>query len=147
METFIPIQIDQERCTKCERCYNACRNKAIYFQHSLRLVDYDKCRGCLDCQRVCPRNLIQVSYVTPDEVVNVKIDYEACNNCGLCIEKDGEFCPNHLFYRGEIQKGGKKIEGVKYKFSELSKCQGCEKCELKCPEKAIRVIKYSEKKK
>ncbi|MFO8020671.1 MAG: 4Fe-4S binding protein [Promethearchaeia archaeon] len=142
-ETFIPIQIDQERCTKCKRCYNACKNDAIYFEQSLRFVDYSKCKGCLDCQRVCPRNLIQVTYVVPNEVANVKIDYDKCTMCGLCTDMDGAICPNHLFEVGKVMRDGKKVEGVVYKHSEISKCQGCEKCELNCPEGAIKVIKYN----
>ncbi|MHA1149904.1 MAG: 4Fe-4S binding protein [Promethearchaeota archaeon] len=139
-ERFIPVQIDQELCMKCERCVRACNNKAIYFDHSIRRVDYSKCVGCLNCMQVCPRNAIQVTSVLPKQVVTIKIDHEECNLCGKCIKTDGSFCPKNLFYLGKIKKNGNDIDGIRYKFKEIAKCQGCLKCEASCPEKAIKPI-------
>jgi len=36
---------------------------------------------------------------------------------------------------------GKEV-GIRYKFSEISKCQECLKYELFCPDGAIQPIKY-----
>ena len=141
-EKFIPVQIDQDRCLHCERCYHACRNKAIYFEKSIRLVDYSKCKGCLTCVQVCPRNIIEVISVTPGEVVEMKIDRDKCSMCGMCTDPEKGFCPNNLFYIDKINKNGMEVEIVKFKRDQISKCQGCLKCELTCPEKAIKAVVY-----
>ena len=142
-EKFIPIQIDQNQCLRCERCLRACKAKAIYFKHGIRLVDYSKCKACLNCVQVCPRNAIQVtSIVGQQQVLTVKIEHETCNLCGKCVDKEVKLCPNNLFYKGKIRVNGKEIDGIKFKFKNIAKCQGCLKCELSCPENAIKPIKF-----
>ena len=144
-ERFIPVQINQELCMHCERCVNACREKAIYFENSVRRVDYSKCKGCLTCQMVCPRNAVEVTSVEPNEVVSIKIDHEKCTFCRACLENTGKFCPKNLFYEGLIKKKEELLEGIKFKFKEILKCQGCLRCEALCPEGAIIPIIYEEK--
>lgn len=139
-ERFIPVQIDQELCMKCERCAKACKNKAIYFDNSVRRVDYSKCVGCLTCVQVCPRNAIEVTSVLPKQIISIKIDHEKCNLCGKCFEDHASFCPKNLFYLGRVKKDGKEIDGIRYKFQEIAKCQGCLKCQASCPEGAIKPI-------
>ena len=127
----------------CERCVKACKAEAIYFEHSIRKVDYSKCKACLNCVLVCPRNAIEVTSVTvPEQVVSIKVDHELCNMCGICLEDSGKFCPKNLFYLGKVHKGDKEITGIRYKFKEIAKCQGCLKCELLCPEGAIKPVMY-----
>lgn len=144
-ERFIPVQIDQDACMHCERCVRACQAKAIYFDKSIRLVDYEKCRGCLNCVQVCPRNAVEVTSVMPGQVIGIKIDHDTCTMCEKCLVLDGKFCPQHLFYKGDISpKKDEHVDGIKYKFREIEKCQGCLKCVLTCPDKAIKAIKYKE---
>ena len=141
-EKFLPIQIDQNQCLKCERCLRACKAKAIYFENGIRLVDYSKCKACLNCVQVCPRNAIEVtSVVGRQQVLTVKIEHENCNLCGKCVDKESKLCPKNLFYKGKIRVNGKEIDGIKFKFKKIAKCQGCLKCELSCPENAIKPIK------
>jgi len=128
----------------CERCVRACRNKAIYFENGIRLVDYTKCKGCLGCVLVCPRNAIEVtSIVVPNQVLAIKIEHEKCNMCMECVREGDKFCPNSLFYVDKVKKDGKEVDGIKFKFKEISKCQGCLKCELLCPEGAIKPIQFN----
>lgn len=142
-EKFVPVQIDQNQCMRCERCLRACKAEAIYFENGIRLVDYKKCRACLNCVQVCPKNAIEVTSIQiPKQVVSIKIDHEKCNLCMKCINNSEKFCPKNLFYIDEINKEDKKTEGVKFKFKEIAKCQGCLKCELTCPENAIKSVKY-----
>ncbi len=141
-ERFIPIQIDQELCMKCERCVKACKNEAIYFKNSIRLVDYSKCKGCLNCVQVCPRNAIEVTSVMPNQVIEMKIDHDKCTMCELCINDDGNFCPKNLYYKDSIKKDGKEFDGIRFKFKEIAKCQGCLACENSCPEGAIESVVY-----
>jgi len=144
-ERFIPIQINQELCLKCERCVRACRENAIYFENSVRRVDYNKCVGCLTCQMICPRNAVEVTSVEPNEVVSIKIDHDKCNFCGDCLDENGNFCPKNLFYEGLVKKKKELIEGIKFKFKKILQCQGCLRCEALCPTGAIIPIIYEEK--
>jgi electron transport complex protein RnfB len=142
-EKFVPVQINQEQCMRCERCYRACKAKAIYFEHSIRRVDYTKCRACLNCVQVCPRNAIQVtSITTPDQIISIKIDHEKCTMCEECLDEHGKFCPKNLFYKDTVKKEAENEEGIRYKFKEIAKCQGCLKCELSCPQGAIKPVLY-----
>ena len=119
----------------------ACKkNKAIYFEHGIRLVDYKKCKACLSCVQVCPRNAIEVTSVMPRQVLTVKIEHDVCTMCGECTKEGGEFCPNDLFYIDKVKKDGKEVNGVKFKYKEIRKCQGCLRCESSCPEKAIKPV-------
>ncbi len=143
-ERFIPVQIDPDLCMRCERCLRACKNNAIYFENSSRHIDYIKCKGCLSCIIVCPRNaIVVISVTTLDQVLTCKIDHDKCTFCGECLKEDGSFCPNNLFFVDKINFKEKEIEAVKFKCDEVAKCKGCLKCELKCPEGAIKSIKYS----
>lgn len=142
-EKFIPVQINQELCLKCERCLRACKAKAIYFEHGVRLVDYNKCRACLNCVQVCPRNAIEVTSVIPDQVVSIKIDHEKCSMCEQCLDENGEFCPKNLFYKDKVKdKQNQEIEGIRFKYKEIAKCQGCLRCATLCPEKALKPVKF-----
>jgi len=143
-EKSIPVQIDQELCLRCERCLRACKAKAIYFEHGIRKVNYEECKACLNCVQVCPRNAIEVNSVLhPDQIVSIKIDHEKCNLCEKCVDESGKFCPKNLFYKSIVKKIRSEGEGIRYKFKEIAKCQGCLKCELLCPEGAIQPIKYA----
>ncbi|MFX0017777.1 MAG: 4Fe-4S binding protein [Candidatus Hermodarchaeota archaeon] len=142
-EKFVPVQIDQELCLRCERCLRACKAKAIYFEHSVRRVDYEKCKACLNCVQVCPRNAVEVtSILHPDQILSIKIDHEKCSMCENCLDENEKFCPKNLFYKDIVKKDRIEEEGIRYKFREISKCQGCLKCELMCPEGAIQSVKY-----
>jgi ferredoxin len=92
---------------------------------------------------VCPRNAIEVTSVTqPEQIVSIKIDHEKCSMCENCLEDEGRFCPKNLFYKDTVKKVGREEEGIRYKFKEIAKCQGCLKCQLLCPEEAITPVIY-----
>lgn len=106
-------------------------------------MDYAKCKACLSCVTVCPRNVIEVTSITrPDQIVSIKINHEKCTMCGKCLDQDGKFCPKNLFYKDVVKKIDVEEPGIRYKFTEISKCQGCLKCELSCPDKAIQPVRY-----
>lgn len=129
-------------CMRCERCMTACRHNAIYFKDGIRLVNYSNCKACLACVQVCPRNAIEVTSVTDEKVLTVKIEHEKCDMCMKCVEEDGNFCPNHLFYLDKVRKDDGEIDGIRFKFTQVDKCQGCLQCELSCPQNAIKPVKF-----
>jgi NAD-dependent dihydropyrimidine dehydrogenase PreA subunit len=57
--------------------------------------------------------------------------------CEECTNQDGKFCPQNLFYLDSVKKTDQEDVGIRFKFKEIGKCQGCLKCEKLCPEKAI----------
>ncbi len=141
-EQFVPIQIDSDLCMRCERCLRACKNDAIYFENSLRYIDYSKCKACLVCVQVCPRNAIVITSIMPKQVLTIKVNHDRCTMCGECIKNLDKFCPNNLFYVDKKKVNGIEIDVIKFNFQEVRKCKGCLKCELNCPENAIKPIEY-----
>lgn len=92
---------------------------------------------------MCPRNAIEVtSIIHPEQIVSIKIDHEKCTMCEKCLDHNGKFCPKNLFYKDDVIGVSGKEPGIRYKYSEISKCQGCLKCELSCPDGAIKPVKY-----
>jgi len=136
-ERFIPVQIDADLCLRCERCLNACKSKAIVFDRGIRKVDYNKCKSCLVCVQVCPRNAIVVTSVEPEQVLTIKIDHDKCTLCEQCLTN---YCPNDLFYKECVKLGEKEIKIIKFKYTQVARCRGCLQCQAQCPENAILPI-------
>ena len=64
----------------------------------------------------------------------VKIDFEKCKGCFLCIE----FCPKKCIKQSDkINKAGHRF----VLFSDNDKCKSCGFCFLVCPDVAIEVYK------
>lgn len=80
----------------------------------------------------------------PNQVLSIKIDHNKCNMCMKCVEDNGKFCPKNLFYVDKVKKNGEETDGIRFKFKEIAKCQGCLKCELSCPQKALKSVKFEE---
>ncbi len=65
--------------------------------------------------------------------------------CEECLDDRGNFCPKNLFYKDKVGDQEKKeIEGIRFKFKKITKCQGCLKCVVHCPEKAIKPVKFED---
>ena len=62
--------------------------------------------------------------------------------CEKCLDENGNFCPKNLFYKDLVKKIKTEEDGIRYKYREIAKCQGCLKCELSCPERAIKPVKF-----
>jgi len=64
--TFKPI-IDEEKCTKCFRCWLYCPDNSIKIEWEADgkkprrfFVNYEFCKGCGICTKVCPVNAIEM---------------------------------------------------------------------------------------
>jgi len=62
-----------------------------------------------------------------------KIDTSLCNGCGICVD----YCPMDVLRMNE--ETNKAI--IKY----IRDCQSCFLCERECPEEAIEVVPFFER--
>jgi len=52
--------IDQDKCSACNLCYEHCRFDAIIKSDNSYSVDYFACEGCALCYEICPANAISM---------------------------------------------------------------------------------------
>ena len=45
--------IDTGRCVGCEQCYLYCPDGVIAIQNGKAVIDYDFCKGCGICAKIC----------------------------------------------------------------------------------------------
>ena len=58
--TTLPCRIDEQRCTHCLLCVDACPYDAIHvFSDREVRIDYNECRGCEACEAACPPKAIR----------------------------------------------------------------------------------------
>jgi ferredoxin len=62
---YLPLEIIQARCTRCDECIKVCPSGAIEVE-SLGYVPFEiiekRCTRCGDCLRVCPSGAIEAGY-------------------------------------------------------------------------------------
>lgn len=77
-------------------CVNTCKFGAISIVDGKSVIDGDKCKGCMQCIKVCPYSAIvkikvpcedacPVGAIEKDENGHAKIDFDKCINCGKCV--------------------------------------------------------------
>lgn len=62
-ETFMPLEIDTDRCKGCGLCVGICPRDILELEasfvnrlgyHPVRLTDATRCTSCALCARICP---------------------------------------------------------------------------------------------
>ncbi len=94
--TIMKIQIT-DNCRKCmaKPCLSACKFGAIHMGRDRAVIDYEKCKECGLCVKVCPFSAIitterpcyaacPVNAIGFDENGIAVIDYDKCINCAQC---------------------------------------------------------------
>ena len=65
------IFIDEERCTACGLCLDACAQGAIALEESGATIDQGLCAGCAACMTVCPQAAIYEVEAVPVPIAAV----------------------------------------------------------------------------
>lgn len=52
--------IDSKKCVSCEQCYLYCPDGVISIKDGKAAIDYDFCKGCGICAKICRINAIEM---------------------------------------------------------------------------------------
>ena len=128
-------------CLGFGSCAAVCQNNAISIENGIAVVDYDKCGGCGECEKACPKKLIKIvkrsaKYVVKCNSCDKGAEMKAkctvgCIGCKIC-EKN---CPTEAI----------KVEN-NHAIIDYDKCIGCGICAEKCPKKIIMELNPKEQK-
>ncbi|MGI6765796.1 MAG: 4Fe-4S dicluster domain-containing protein [Lentihominibacter sp.] len=138
--TIVDMKVDLDSLDVCEYgcmgfgdCTKVCRYDAITNKYGLAQVDPDKCVGCGDCYRECPKNKIEMvpyigvkqaacqSQADPDR--RMEVCGMGCIDCGDCADN----CPNGAI---EMTDG--------HPYIDHDKCVNCGVCQYVCSRGLIK---------
>jgi Pyruvate/2-oxoacid:ferredoxin oxidoreductase delta subunit/bacterioferritin-associated ferredoxin len=88
--TLRPV-VDWEKCKGCKTCVRVCPVLAMGMKDKLAIVDLERCRGCADCEQRCPEYAISMEL--REEVVVAKVELE-----GLDYDKIVTLCRKAKFH-------------------------------------------------
>lgn len=77
-------------------CINSCKFDAISLVNGKSVINGEKCKGCMQCLKVCPYSAIvkikvpcedvcPVGAIEKDDNGRAKIDFDKCISCGKCV--------------------------------------------------------------
>ncbi len=123
-------------CCGLGSCTRVCRFGAITLVNGTAYVDPEKCVGCRDCIRECPKKIISiVPYKGVKQVPCAsKADYydkaqvcdSGCTACRDCVDN----CPNGAIYMNEM-----------HAVIDADVCVNCKVCQYVCGRNVIKEMK------
>lgn len=128
------------RCNRCQRCVQACPysivqplplTAAFLTQGTPSLVfKTGFCDFCMKCVEACPTGALREEASTYDDIGVAKVVEDACiawdwAGCTVCVDE----CP---------VEGAITLDEHGRPVVDESLCDGCGKCELKCPAASLR---------
>ncbi len=69
--------INQDKCTRCSKCYDVCRFDAVNIDEDTFTIDELNCEGCGYCARVCPADAINITDALAGEVFISKTRFDS----------------------------------------------------------------------
>jgi len=128
-------------------CATSCKFDTIYIDKitGLPVINEEKCSGCGNCVKACPRKIIEIRNKGP----KLRKIYVGCNNCdkGAIVRK---FCKSACIACGKCQKvcifSAITMEN-NLAYIDFKKCTLCRKCVSECPTNAINEVNFPVKKK
>ena len=122
-------------CLGFGNCIKACKYGAISIREGVAYVDREKCKGCMACAAVCPRNLIvpipysNEIYVSCASKAKGATSMKVCSNGCIACKKCEKICPTEA-----ITVLG-NLASIDY-----SKCVSCALCATACPRHIIKDV-------
>ncbi len=123
-------------CCGLGSCTKVCRYGAISVVNGTAYVAPEKCVGCRDCVRECPKKLIVIvpykgmkqvpCASTADYYDKAKVCDSGCTACKDCVEN----CPNGAIYMSEM-----------HAVIDADLCENCKVCQYVCGRNVIKEMK------
>jgi DNA-directed RNA polymerase subunit D len=66
------IQVDDEKCTLCKKCVDACLKQVLAVNDQVNVVDLENCNLCKECEKVCPDDAIRVDKLKDTFIFNIE---------------------------------------------------------------------------
>ncbi|MCD6330914.1 MAG: 4Fe-4S binding protein [Thermoplasmata archaeon] len=111
----IPVEIDNDACSKCRICASLCECIRYDRENNLISINTISCKGCGICVSSCPSNALQHNFDRIFVLSEPKeIEPFDCTNCGYEFLEDKEkiiFCSRRLDMGNAIEAvfEGKKV--------------------------------------
>ncbi|MEH7416670.1 4Fe-4S binding protein [Neobacillus drentensis] len=106
---FYQVELDLEKCTLCEICFNFCSQKVFTVLNGHLQVSNEKCVNCYDCIDLCQQDAIQISpHISKKQTKQYPFTTKECVSCGrsfstfhpkidccpVCCDRDPDWlCP------------------------------------------------------
>lgn len=75
ISTLEKPQIDEEKCTGCNKCVESCVFSALKLKNHKANLNYFLCEGCGVCEAVCPENAIKLKSVKNGQINILKTKF------------------------------------------------------------------------
>jgi DNA-directed RNA polymerase subunit D len=66
------IQVDEEKCTLCNKCLDACLKQVLAVNGQVKVVDLENCNLCKECEKVCPDDALRVEGIKDTFIFNIE---------------------------------------------------------------------------
>jgi len=154
--------LDHEHCVGCGFCVSICPEGAPKLTPALirdgrliskALIDLDasKCTFCGECAVICPTNAIRIEIngketvpvveaeAFPSLIKEIRVDVSKCDPaCDLACQKA---CLTEAIDVITERTETKEVSKILDINIDERKCTFCKRCEIVCPQNAIRVVK------
>lgn len=115
-------------CVGLGDCVDVCKFDALHIENGLAVVDPDKCTACGQCEKVCPRHVIQLKPKDATVLVRCqngdsgRVAREACMKACIACKRCEKECKYDAIH---VANG--------YATIDESKCTRCGECAKVCP--------------